>query len=163
MGRVFFNTRENITTLDSGTSAYQCLASDSGKTFVLQSASAMTVTLPADADIEFGWHCRFLVNLDNNAAYNINCSDVTDSTGQMFDGGVNYQIVGDATADIFQGYAAAAADDSQIALDTNLANNMAKQGSYVDIIYIETNRFMVSGHVASADADGTGAAIFSDI
>ena len=30
-------------------------------------------------------------------------------------------------------------------------------------IYIETNRFMVTGHVASADADGTGAAIFSDI
>jgi len=160
MGRVFFNTRENITTLDSGTSAYQCLASDSGKTFVLQSASAMAITLPADADIEFGWHCRFIMNLDNNNAYLIKCSNVTD---QMFDGGVNYQIVGDATADIFQGYAAAAADDSQIALDTNLADNMAKQGSYVDIIYIETNRFMVSGHVASADADGTGAAIFSDI
>ena len=160
MGRVFFNTRENITTLDSGTSAYQCLASDSGKTFVLQSASAMAITLPADADIEFGWNCRFLMNLDNNNAYLIKCSNVTD---QMFDGGVNYQIVGDATADIFKGYAAAAADDSQIALDTNLANNMAKQGSYVDIIYIETNRFMVSGHVASADADGTGAAIFSDI
>ena len=160
MGRVFFNTRENITTLTSSTSAYQCLASDSGKTFVLQSASAMAITLPADADIEFGWNCRFLMNLDNNNAYLIKCSNVTD---QMFDGGLNYQIVGDATADIFQGYAAAAADDSQIALDTNLADNMAKQGSYVDIIYIETNRFMVSGHVASADADGTGAAIFSDI
>ena len=160
MGRVFFNTRENIQTLDSGTSAYQCLASDSGKTFVLQSASAMAITLPADADIEFGWNCRFLMNLDNDNAYLIKCSD---TTNQMFDGGVNYQIVGDATANIFQGYAAAAADDSQIALDTNLADNMAKQGSYVDIIYVETNRFMVSGHVASADADGTGAAIFSDI
>ena len=160
MGRVFFNTRENVTTLDSGTSAYQCLASDSGKTFVLQSASAMAITLPADADIEFGWHCKFLMNLDNNNAYLIKCSD---TTNQMFDGGVNYQLLADATADVFQGYAAAAADDSQIALDTNLADNMAKQGSYVDIIYIETNRFMVSGHVASADADGTGAAIFSDI
>ena len=160
MGRVFFNTRENITTLDSGTSAYQCLASDSGKTFVLQSASAMAITLPADTDMEFGWNCRFLMNLDNDNAYLIKCSD---TTNQMFDGGVNYQIVGDATADIFQGYAAAAADDSQIALDTNLANNMAKQGSWVDIRYIETNRFMVTGHVASADADGTGAAIFSDI
>ena len=160
MGRVFFNTRENVQTLDSSTSAYQCLASDSGKTFVLQSASAMAITLPADADIEFGWSCRFIMNLDNDNAYLIKCSD---TTNQMFDGGVNYQLLADATADIFQGYAAAAADDSQIALDTNLADNMAKQGSYVDIIYIETNRFMVSGHVASADADGTGAAIFSDI
>ena len=160
MGRVFFNTRENVHTLDSGYSTYQCLASDSGKTFVLQSASAMALTLPADADIEFGWNCRFLMNLDNDNAYLIKCSD---TTNQMFDGGVNYQIVGDATADIFQGYAAAAGDDSSIILDTNLADNMAKQGSYVDIIYVETNRFMVSGHVASADADGTGAAIFSDI
>ena len=160
MGRVFFNTRENIHELTASDATYQCLASDSSKTFVLQSASAMAITLPADADIEFGWNCRFLMNLDNNNAYLIKCSNVTD---QMFDGGLNYQIVGDATADIFQGYAAAAADDSQIALDTNLADNMAKQGSYVDIIYIETNRFMVSGHVASADADGTGAAIFSDI
>ena len=160
MGRVFFNTRENITTLDSGTSAYQCLASDSGKTFVLESASAMAITLPADADIDFGWNCRFLMNLDNDNAYLIKCSD---TTNQMFYGGVNYQIIADATANVFQGYAAAAADDSQLALDTNLADNMAKQGSWVEIRYIETNRFMVTGHVASADADGTGAAIFSDI
>ena len=160
MGRVFFNTRKNITTLASGTSAYQMLASDSGKTFVLQSASAMAITLPADADIEFGWHCKFVMNLDNNNAYLIKCSD---TTNQMFDGGVNYQLLADATADVFQGYAAAAADDSQLALDTNLANNEAKQGSWVDIRYIETNRFMVTGHVVTADANGTGAAIFSDI
>ena len=160
MGRVFFNTKKNITKLDAGTSAYQCLASDSGKTFVLQSASAMAITLPADADIDFGWNCRFIMNLDNDNAYLIKCSD---TTNQMFDGGVNYQLLADATADVFQGYAAAAADDSQLALDTNLANNEAKQGSWVDIRYIETNRFMVTGHVASADADGTGAAIFSDI
>ena len=160
MGRVFFNTRENVHTLDSGYSTYQCLASDSGKTFVLQSASAMAITLPADADIEFGWHCKFLMNLDNDNAYLIKCSD---TTNQMFDGGVNYQLLADATADVFQGYAAAAADDSQLALDTNLANNEAKQGSWVDIRYIETNRFMVTGHVVTADANGTGAAIFSDI
>ena len=160
MGRVFFNTKKNITKLDAGTSAYQCLASDSGKTFVLQSASAMSITLPADGDIEFGWNCRFIMNLDNNNAYLIKCSD---TTNQMFDGGVHYQVIADATANVFQGYATAAADDSQIALDTNLADNMAKQGSFIDIIYIEENRFFVSGHVASADADGTGAAIFSDI
>ena len=160
MGRVLFNTRENVTTLDSGTSAYQCLASDSGKTFVLQSASAMTITLPASADMEFGWRCRFLVNLDNDAGYLIKCSNVTD---QMFDGGLNVQVGAVSAASVFQGYTAAAADDSQIALDTNLADNGAKQGSFVDIIYIETDRFFVSGHIHSGDTDGTGAAIFSDI
>tara|TARA_R110002096_G_scaffold236981_1_gene427752 strand:+ start:52 stop:534 length:483 start_codon:yes stop_codon:yes gene_type:complete len=160
MGRVFFNTRENITKLDADTSAYQCLASDSGKTFVLESASAMAITLPADADIDFGWSCRFIMNLDNDNAYLIKCSD---TTNQMFDGGLHYQVIGDATANLFHGYATTAANDSQLALDTNLDDNQAKQGSYVDIIYIETNRFFVTGHIATADADGTGAAIFSNI
>ena len=162
MGRVFFNTRENTHELTASDATYQCLASDSGKTFVLNSASAMTVTLPADADIEFGWNCRFLMALDNNNAYTIKCSDVTDTTGQMFTGGVNYQIVADATANVFQGYAATAADDSQIVLDTNLDDNQAKAGSYIDIIYVATSKFMVTGHVCSADADGTGAAIFGN-
>ena len=163
MGRVFFNTRENVHTLDSGYSTYQVLASDSGKTFVLQSASAMTVTLPADADIEFGWHCRFVMNLDNDNAYNINCSDVTDSTGQMFDGGLNVQVGAVAAASVFQGYAAAAGDDSSIILDTNLADNGAKQGSWIDIIYVESSRFLVSGHIHSGDTDGDGSAIFANV
>ena len=160
MGRVFFETRKNVHELTAST--YQCLASDSNKLFVLNSTSAMTVTLPADADIEFGWNCRFLMALDNNNAYTIKCSDVTDTTGQMFTGGVNYQIVADATANVFQGYAATAADDSQIVLDTNLDDNQAKAGSFIDIVYVATNRFMVTGHIQSADADGTGAAIFGN-
>ena len=157
MGRVFFNTRKNVHALAD---TYQVLASDSGKYFTIDQDAAYTVTLPADADIEFGWNCRFIMNLDNNNAYLIKCSD---TTNQMFDGGLHYQVIADATANVFQGYATAAANDSQIALDTNLDDNQAKQGSFVDIIYIETNRFFVSGHIASADADGTGAAIFSNI
>ena len=160
MGRVFFNTRENIHEITA--TGYQALASDSGKTFLLNSASAMTITLPADADINIGWHCRFLMILDNNNAYTIKCSDVTDTTGQMFIGGVNYQVIADATANVFQGYAATAADDSQIVLDTNLDDNQAKAGSFIDIVKTASNRFMVTGHVASADADGTGAAIFGN-
>ena len=161
MGRVFFNTRANITELTAST--YQVLASDSGKTFVLNSAAAMTITLPADADIELGWNCRFIMNLDNNDAYNINCSDVTDSTGQMFDGGLNVQAIADTAAATFQAAIVPAANDSSIILDTNLANNEAKQGSFVDLIYIETNRFMVSGHILTADVDGSGQAIFANV
>jgi len=162
MGRVFFNTKENVQEMTAATSAYQILASDSGKTFLLNSASAMTLTLPADADIEIGWNCKFLMMLDNNNAYTIVCSDVTDTTGQMFLGGVNVQVIADATANVFQGYATTAGDDSQIVLDTNLDDNQAKAGSFINVIKVATNRFMVSGHVASADADGTGAAIFGN-
>jgi hypothetical protein len=163
MGRVFFNTKENVQEMTSAVSTYQVLDSDSGKTFLLNSASAMTLTLPADADIEIGWNCKFLMILDNDNAYTINCSDTTDTTGQMFIGGVNVQHIADATANVFQGYAATAADDNQIVLDTNLDHNQAKAGSFVNVIKVATNRFMVSGHVASADADGTGAAIFGDV
>ena len=163
MGRVFFNTVEHTHEITAATTAYQVLASDSNKTFILNTAAATVITLPADADMELGWNIKVVMALACNAGILIKCSDVTDTTGQMFTGGVNYQVIADATADVFQGYAAAAADDSQLALDTNLANNMATVGTNLTIMKTATNRFMVSGHVASVDADGTGAAIFSNI
>ena len=163
MGRVFFNTLEHTHEITASTTTYQCIASDSNKTFILNTAAATVITLPADADMELGWNIKIVQALANDAGTLIKCSDVTDTTGQMFTGGVNYQVIADATADVFQGYAAAAADDSQLALDTNLANNMATVGTNLTIMKTATNKFMVTGHVATADADGTGAAIFSNI
>jgi hypothetical protein len=163
MGRVFFNTREHTHEITAATTAYQCLDSDSNKTFILNTAAATVITLPADADMEIGWNIKIVQALANDAGTLIKCSDVTDTTGQMFTGGVNYQVIADATADVFQGYAAAAANDSQLALDTNLANNMATVGTNLTIMKTATNKFMVTGHVATVDADGTGAAIFSNI
>jgi len=160
MGRVFFNTLEHTHEITAATTAYQCLASDSNKTFILNTAAATVITLPADADMELGWNVKIVQALANDAGTLIKCSNVTD---QMFTGGVNYQVIADATADVFQGYAAAAADDSQLALDTNLANNMATVGTNLTIMKTAPGKFMVTGHVATADADGTGAAIFSNI
>jgi hypothetical protein len=150
MGRVFFDTRKNVHELTAAT--YQCLASDSGKTFVLNSTSAMTITLPADADISEGWNCRFYVKTANDNAYTINCSDMTDSTGQMFEGGI---AVASTTAGFGHGVAAAA-NDSQIVLDGNLANGAGEPGSYENelltkkkkvkwkSIYISWSKLMVS-------------------
>ena len=160
MGRVFFNTLEHTHEITAATTAYQCLASDSNKTFILNTAAATVITLPADADMELGWNIKIVQALANDAGTLIKCSNVTD---QMFTGGVNYQVIADATADVFQGYATAATNDSQLALDTNLANNMATVGTNFTIMKTATNRFMVTGHVATVDADGTGAAIFSNI
>ena len=160
MGRVFFNTLEHTHEITAATTAYQCLASDSNKTFILNTAAATVITLPADADMELGWNVKIVQALANDDGTLIKCSNVTD---QMFTGGVNYQVIADATADVFQGYATAATNDSQLALDTNLADNMATVGTNLTIMKTATNRFMVSGHVASVDADGTGAAIFSNI
>jgi len=160
MGRVFFNTLEHTHEITAATTAYQCLASDSNKTFILNTAAATVITLPADADMELGWNVKIVQALANDAGTLIKCSNVTD---QMFTGGVNYQVIADATADVFQGYATAATNDSQLALDTNLADNMATVGTNLTIMKTATNRFMVTGHVATVDADGTGAAIFSNI
>jgi len=160
MGRVFFNTVENTHEITASTTAYQALASDSGKTFILNTAAATVITLPADADIQLGWNMKIVQALANDAGCLIKCSNVTD---QMFTGGLNYQVVADATANVFQGYATAATNDSQLALDTNLADNMASVGTNFTIMKTATNRFMVTGHVATVDADGTGAAIFSNI
>ena len=160
MGRVFFNTLEHTHEITAATTAYQCLASDSNKRFILNTAAATVITLPADADMELGWNIKIVQALANDAGTLIKCSNVTD---QMFTGGVNYQVIADATADVFQGYATAATNDSQLALDTNLANNMATVGTNFTIMKTATNRFMVTGHVATVDADGTGAAIFSNI
>jgi hypothetical protein len=60
MGRVFFNTRENLdTTSCTGTATYTMLASDSGKTFLV-SGGAQAITLLPAADLIEGWRCRFI-------------------------------------------------------------------------------------------------------
>jgi hypothetical protein len=59
MGRVFFNTRKNCHSI---TGDYQCLASDSGKTFFNKVAAGPTVTLPAIADAQEGWNCKIIIS-----------------------------------------------------------------------------------------------------
>ena len=55
MGRVFFNTRENIHNL---TADYTVLASDSGKIFTIDQDAAFTITLPSDQE---GLNYKFIV------------------------------------------------------------------------------------------------------
>ena len=58
MGRVFFNVRKDMHSL---TASYQALPSDSGKIFMLNSATGLTLTLPAVADAQEGWNCKVVV------------------------------------------------------------------------------------------------------
>tara|TARA_R110001592_G_scaffold360349_1_gene668577 strand:- start:511 stop:936 length:426 start_codon:yes stop_codon:yes gene_type:complete len=67
MGRVFFDTRKNVSSL---TGNYTALASDSGKTFFINVAAGMTLTLPsisAGAALD-GWNCRIVIetNVSSN-------------------------------------------------------------------------------------------------
>jgi|TARA_R100001443_G_C3266665_1_gene156970 hypothetical protein len=62
MGRVFFNTKENIHNL---TASYTVLASDSGKTFIVLPAATTEITLPAPATAGEGWNCTIILQSDS--------------------------------------------------------------------------------------------------
>ena len=60
MGRVFFNTRNNIdTTSITGTTTYVMTEADSGKTFMVSGGTQAVTLLPA-ADLVEGWNCKFI-------------------------------------------------------------------------------------------------------
>ena len=81
MGRVFFNTRENMHSL---TAAYTILASDSGKTFVLDASAGVALTLPSAANMGEGWNCRFIVG----TAFDTSNYQLT-ATAAVMKGGIN--------------------------------------------------------------------------
>ena len=68
MGRVFFNTRENMVDVAA---AYTVLASDSGNVFVINQASAFEITLPLMSTIETGWNCKFILGTVGSYAVTI--------------------------------------------------------------------------------------------
>lgn len=132
--------------------------SDSGKIMSLNSASAVTVTLPTDANIDVGFSVKFIVQTSNNNAYTIKTGDITDTTGDSFVGGL---ILASATA----GYANVVipgGDDCNILLDANLADGAGLKGSWVELVKIASDEWMVSGCVYTSDADSTGAGLFTD-
>ena len=157
MGRVFFNTRKNIHSIDAD---YQCIDSDSGKLFTLNSTSAVVITLPTDANVTDGWNAKFVVETQNDAAngYSIKTADNADSGGDDFVGGLAYLT----TTAGFGHSIVAAADDCIISMDGNLADGGGLVGSWVEIFKLANNEWMISGVIYSADADGTGAANIVD-
>ena len=156
MGREFFNTRENIHNLKAST--YSCIDSDSGKLFTLNSTSAMTVTLPTDANVTTGWTAKFIVETANDNAYTIQTGDDADSGGDDFVGGV---ILASTTAGF--GHAVlCAANDYEIVLDADLADSAGEVGSWVQITKLTSNEWMVEGCVYSDDADSDGTALFTN-
>ena len=60
MGRVFFNTRKNVHNI---TADYTCLASDSGKTFIVLPAADTDITLPTT--LVEGWNCTVILQSDS--------------------------------------------------------------------------------------------------
>jgi|TARA_R100000030_G_C3203128_1_gene111434 hypothetical protein len=168
MGRVFFDTRKNVHNLSAD---YTALASDSGKVFVLNASSgAYTITLPTDYSASntsgalTGWNCRFIVGTENDDAVTIFTGDGTDSGGDDFVGGLT--LVAAQASDTSSGangrHIVPAANDCEIVIDHNAANTGGGKGSYIDVIKLASDEWMVSGIIYTDDADSNGTALFTD-
>ena len=72
MGRVFFNTRNNIHNVNA---AYTALPSDSGKVFMIDQGAGYDIALPAASDAQEGWHAKFIIKTVASAAVTISATD----------------------------------------------------------------------------------------
>ena len=148
-------------------------AADSGKIFLLDAAAEGTdcvITLPVLSTSIIGTEYKFIIIDPSDGAgdpggFLIKTGDITDTTGDMFAGGVvltaaqasNTSGAANGRADL------AAADDSQIALDGNLADSGGEIGTSICCTAISTTEWFVSGVVMTDDANSTGAAVFTNI
>ena len=107
MGRVFFNTRENLdTTSLTSTTTYVMTEADSGKTFMV-SGGTQTVTLLPAADLQEGWHCSFVTTASPSGDKTLNaataiisgsCQDAGNGVGCGTDGTAVTNIIIEAAS-----------------------------------------------------------------
>ena len=126
MGRVFFNTLENIDgEACDDTTTYVMKASDSGKTFLV-SGGAQAITLLPAADLIKGWNCKFITIASPSG-------DKTIGAGSTIIHGASANGSGDAGG-VSDGTA-----------KTNVLIKAASQaGNFVDIV-CDGNAYYVSG------------------
>jgi len=133
--------------------------SDSGLTLYLNSSSAVLITLPTDANVFKGYTVKFIVQTANDAGYKIKTGDILDDGGDDFVGGI---ILATTTAADCN-FIAPSANDCAITLDSNLADTGGEKGSYVELIKLSDDQWMVSGCVYSDDTDSDGSAVFTNV
>ena len=107
MGRVFFNTRENLnTTSCTGTTTYVMTEADSGKTFMVSGGAQAITLLPAASMVE-GWNCRFVTTASpsgdktigaGSAVISGSCQDAGNGVGCGTDGTAVTNIIIEAAS-----------------------------------------------------------------
>jgi hypothetical protein len=139
MGRVFFNTKLNFQKI---TEDYQCLASDSGKTFLVHPTATTAVTLPSLSDAGEGWHCKVVITEDTDGS--------DGGMGQIvnIDFGSGNDVVG-----MLMSQEDSSAGDYAVNNDDfiNFTAN-ASPGDMVDI-FTDGNRWYCHGMVKAAGSD----------
>lgn len=126
-------------------------AEDSGKTFFIDAATgASTFTLPAPAA---GLTFKFIWTGDNNNAIVIKTADLTDTTGDLFQGAL--LICSAAAVNTVE--EANGTTHNTITVDDNAANAAGGTGSFIELICTEDPYWYVRGVLNSTtDSDSAG-------
>jgi hypothetical protein len=131
-------------------------AADSGKVFFINGDTGATAyTLPATVA---GLHFKWIWTANCNNAITIATADTTDTSGDMFRGGL---LISSAAA--VNNFLESAADMNLITVDDNAADKAGGPGTWIEVICTEDTTWFVHGVVNStSDTDSTGAH-FTDV
>lgn len=132
-------------------------AAQSGAVFFVNAdTSTATYTLPTPkAGLNFKW--IFTGDCDNPTI--IQTADNTDTSGDMFEGGL--LLV--STVDLVQYIESGGADVNTLTVDDNTDNRACGAGSWIHIYCTEDPSWLVTGVInGGTDSNGNGSAMFSD-
>jgi len=134
-------------------------AADSGTIFVCGGGSAADFVLPAASADNIGVSFKFVWTASETDAITITTADTTDTTGDMFVGGILF-----CAAAAVNTIAQLAADKNKLTFDDNVANTGGGPGTWIELVCISKANWFVNGIVeGDSDADGVGSAIGSDV
>ncbi len=164
-GSTLVGQKQSVETLSADGDALT--AADSGKLFLLDAAdetASTDFTLPQLDTDHIGVTYKFAVTDPTDGAFTITTGDTTDTSGDMFIGGV-VMAAGQvsSTSNGANGRSVVpGADDNTITLDGNLANGGGELGTVITCTAVSATQWLVDGIVVTDDANSTGAAIFTD-
>jgi hypothetical protein len=127
--------------------------------------AASTITLPAITASNIGCTYEFVVLTENTGGIDILTASTSDTEGDVFVGALsNLPSIAEAAAIL---HVIPGADDNKLTIDTGLTNGGGKAGTYIEctaVSYSATghSQWLVTGQLGTADANSTGAAIFTD-
>ena len=139
MGRVFFNTKLNMSKI---TADYQALASDSGKLFLIHPTATTALTLPTLSDAGEGWNCKVVITEDTDGS--------DGGMGQIvnIDFGSGNDVVG-----MLMSQEDSSAGDYAVNNDDFINFTAAASPGDMCEIFTDGNRWYVHGMVKAAGSD----------
>ena len=165
-GSTLVGQKQSVETLSADGDALT--AADSGKLFLLDAAdetASTDFTLPQLDTDHIGVTYKFAVTDPTDGAFTITTGDTTDTSGDMFIGGLVLAAAQvSSTSNGANGRSVApGSDNNKITLDGNLDDSGCEPGTVITCTAVSATQWLVDGVVVTHDADCDGSAIFSDV